>query len=134
MYNKLVELRNQARKAGDKDSVAIYQVALGDMDRVIGSKGKITDKEAEKVIKKIVEGNKEILSHKADPTLERENEILEKLLPKQLTRDETAAILNRSEIEAAGNMGLAMKAAMKQTAGHQVDNKIVSEIVREYLK
>ena len=130
MYDKIKNLRDQARKEQNLVALSIYSVVLGDFDRIIANEGELCLDAAVKVIEKIIKGNNEILNHKKDETLVAENNLLSTLLPKKMTIDEIESALDNKEILESGNIGLAIKVSMSRFKGHYVDKQKVVDIVR----
>ena len=130
MYDKIKNLRDQARKEQNLVALSIYSVVLGDFDRIIANEGELCLDAAVKVIEKIIKGNNEILNHKKDETLVAENNLLSTLLPKKMTIDEIESALDNKEILESGNIGLAIKVSMSRFKGYYVDKQKVVDIVR----
>ena len=64
MYEKIKELRDQARKEQNQVVLSICCVILGDFDRIIANHGEITFDQSVKVLEKLIKGNQEMLKHK----------------------------------------------------------------------
>lgn len=106
-----------AMKSGDHLKRDIFKLVLGEIQSQETRTGKdISDYKIESIIRKLIESNKEVLSHKQDERLSQENAILETLpQTKTMTIEEIEKYLERSgeEIRAANNDGQAMGIAMK---------------------
>jgi len=134
---KLRTQRIQAMKNREVLKKNILGVALGECELAAARQGKIEDTQVEKIIRKIISSNEEVLSHKDDEKLVKENQILEEFLPKQMTAVEVEAFLLNDEsplfeqIRDAGNDGQATGLAVKalRETGQAVDGKIVKEVV-----
>ena len=137
LMEKLRTQRIQAMKDRNAIRKNILSVALGECELAESRQGKIEDTQIEKIIRKIIAGNEEVLSHKDDEKLVKENQILEEFLPKQMTAVEVEAFLLNDEsplfeqIRDVGNDGQATGMAIKalRESGQAVDGKIVKEVV-----
>jgi len=111
-------------------TVRILRVVLGEFQR--GMK-EPSDENCYKIIKKLIESNKEILKTREDSNLIQENNTLELLLPQEITIDEiykelSKVVVQIQESKSDGQaIGIAMK-CLKET-GLLIDSKKVSEIV-----
>jgi uncharacterized protein YqeY len=128
-----------AMKEGRTLEKEILRVALGEIQTEEARGGKQGDELASAVLKKLVKSNRETLEAASNPsqkaTLAEEIAVLESLLPKGLTADEIASLLDpaRDAIRAAGNDGQATGIAMKhlKAQGAAVDGKAVAEAVKK---
>lgn len=105
--------------------------------------GQLSDGDVAAVLQKQAKQRRETLEELAQtnrPDLvaseQAELEVLEEYLPKQLSRDEIAALARQviTDLNAEGprQMGRVMSALMPQVKG-QADGKLVSQVVRELL-
>jgi len=129
----------QAIKAGDTTTKEILRVAVGEITTEAARDGrKGDDDEARAILRKLVKSNEETIGRTVDPdqqaTLRREIEVLAEFLPKALSEDDVAAMLEpvKDALRAAGNDGQATGVAMKhlKTTGATLDGKIVSAAVK----
>lgn len=109
-----------AMKEKNETKKNIYRVVLGEIDTLESRQVKpLSDEGVAKVIRKVVQNNKETLffvkDNSAKETLNTENDILESLLPKTLTTKEIEFLLTelKSKITDANNEGQAIGIAMK---------------------
>ncbi len=119
----------------------VLRVALGDLQTEEARAGELSDADAERILRKMVKSNRETqaaLAGKPDKAgkvavLEKELAILESLLPKTLSAEETEAALApvREILCGAEKDGMATGLAMKhlKTAGAVVDGKLVAQVV-----
>lgn len=117
----------EAMLAKDKERLSILRVVVGEFNRV----GKeVTDDEARKIIKKMVENAKEV-----DNTIEAG--ILSSYLPKQLSTDEleniVSATVQMKGYSSMSDMGQLMKHLSENYHG-RYDGKVAAQIVRYCLK
>ena len=128
-----------AMKRRDEVEKNILQVALGDIQTEAARSGdSVSDEQAGKIVRKIIKSNDESLAVVKDETartkLERENEILQSLLPQTLNVEQIAAALApvADQIKSAGNDGQATGVAMKhlKADGQAVDGKDVAQAVK----
>jgi uncharacterized protein YqeY len=121
-----------ARKAGEKATLSILTVVVGESETLQFSKGHaptVTDEEVIKIIKKLIEDNSSMLAQK--PELANENEILSELLPKMASKDEIRAAL--AGVDLGAKEGQARGIAIKhlKTEGIMAESKDVMEVVAE---
>lgn len=119
----------------------VLRVALGDLQTEEARKGELSDADAERILRKMVKSNREThqaLAGHADKAndlevLDKELAILESLLPKTLSAEETEATLApiADQLRAAEKDGMATGLAMKhlKATGVNVDGKIVAQVV-----
>ena len=154
--NLVESIRSQltaAMKERNEIKKGILRVILGDLSTLESRSGKPpTDEEVKKVIKKLIEGNTETMSHLEKAAtfaippisdtwqkLKEENVILNSFLPKNLPKEEIKDFLNLSsspivfEIQGAKSDGQATGLAMKffKDFDVNIDGKDVSAIVKE---
>lgn len=129
-----------AMKAKDLVAKDILRTALGEIQTAETRGGQSLDDEAAmKLVTKLVKSNEETLKVSQDPDtqakLQRENEILQALLPRLLGVDEIVAILAgvTGAIVAAPAVGPAMGIAMKalKQAGAAVQSPDVNAAVQK---
>jgi len=135
-----------AMKEKRNDEKDILRVALGEIQSVESREGSITEEKCQKILKKIVDSNKQNLDKYSDnmtdeqkEKMEKENEILEKFITKTMTKDQIIFRLYIAgspivlQIEQEPNVGKCIGMAMKyfNSYGDPVDGKVVAEAVRE---
>jgi uncharacterized protein YqeY len=139
MLKEEIRLRiRAAMRARNTTEREILGVALGEIQTVEARKGEITEDETASIVKKLIKSNCETIDAGPDAErtalLERENAILESLLPKALGPEEILAALEtvRDAILAAGDDGQATGIAMKTLKAQSapVDGKSVAEAVK----
>jgi len=121
----------------------LLRVVVGDLETELARHGSLSDKDAEKILRKMVKSNREtyqaLQGHagKSDDLLQLEQElaILESFLPKSLSPEEVEVALAEvaDSIREAAQDGVATGVAMKhlKSSGAVVDGKVVSEVVRK---
>jgi len=136
------QIRARAKEAmKSRDTVAreILRVALGEVQTEEARREQgLDDAAVEKILRKLMKSNTETMQATDDEerraTLERENAVLELLLPKTLSEDEIVAALApiAEEIKAAKADGPATGMAMKHLKSQDaaVDGKTVAAAVR----
>lgn len=138
LMEQLRKDRIQAMK--DKNRVAkdILGVALGEAQLAEARQGKIEDTQVQKIIRKIISSNEEVMKIKADEKLTKENEILEEFLPQMWTEEQITLHLQSVDgmeelLKTAKSSGQATGIAMKalKCADASVDGKIVSKVVSQ---
>lgn len=83
-----------AVKSGDNPKRDILKLVLGEVELITARTGVLpNDDKVFQIIKKIVEANDQVLTHKFDDKLVTENSILKEYLPKMLTLDEIVKAL-----------------------------------------
>jgi len=137
------EIQRQIRvamKDGDTVAKEVLRVALGEVQTIEARTTKpATDEEVAAVVRKLVKSNEETIAASAEgparDTLQRENDVLRALLPKNLdVAGIVAALAGQIEpIKAAKGDGQAMGVAMKalKAQGLAVDAKDVGEAVKQ---
>lgn len=133
LKNDIVTEINVAMKSKDILTRDTLRVLKGDIERMEqGPKGKVevSDSDIIHLTKKMIQGIKETTNNLGEIA------ILEKYLPKQLTKEEIETNLSNiiSELGASGikDMGKVM-AAFKSKYDGMADGKLVSTIVKEKL-
>ena len=131
------QLREDVKQAlRDKNEVKknILRVVIGEVETQESRTNKsFTDEEVEKVLRKMIASNQEVLSSKEDKTLTLENEILSSYLPKLLTQEEIKEHLETIQDDLKeGAEGQAIGKAMKYLKSNSlaVDGKDVSAVVQ----
>ena len=139
LIDKIKEHATFARKTGDKAVLSILTVILGETQTLQFRKGHapiVTDEEVIKIIKKLIESNKETIQLSPDNTrnLIQEIEILSALLPKSANKQEIKAALT-SVVLSGLNEGQAIGKAIKhlKSEGVLAESKDVIEVVKELL-
>ena len=135
LYELIKKLLIQARKSRLADELRIYQVVLGDADRVIANEGSIEDSRLVKIIQKVIAGNNEVLSK--DDTkedLKKENEILNQFVPQMWSEEETSDYVEntlKSEIEKIENQGKAIAFAVTEMQGLPAQKRDIALTVKK---
>lgn len=115
----------------------VLKVVLGEIDTLESRQGKqFTDEDCCRVIKKTLQGVEEMLSYKPDePKFQEEKNILQALLPKEMSVHDLKVSLNAKaeEIKAAKSDGQATGIAMKffKENNIPVDGNVVKKVVTE---
>jgi uncharacterized protein len=129
----------EAMKRRDEVAKNILQVALGDIQSEAARSGAaLNDEQAVRIIKKIMKSNDESLAVVKDPgarsKLERENVLLQGLVPQSLSVEQIVAALGPVEgsIRTAASSGQATGVAMRhlKTTGQPVDGRDVAQAVQ----
>lgn len=128
--NLQVQIREDmlvAMKSRNTETVSILRVVAGEFGRI----GKeVSDDDAIKVIRKMVENAKEMGN-------QDEVEILDKYLPQMLAEGQikviVAGLINKHGFSGMQDMGKVMGEIKKLPSAAQIDGKIASGIVRELL-
>ena len=144
------EIKTQIIQAmRDKDVIRkeILRVVLGEFQTIESRDGQISEERCQKVIRKSIENNKEVIlivqKEEDKEKLEKENEILESFLPKLLTKEEIlfyCIFSNNYEFTEAlqkeKNVGKAIGMVMKyfKEQNLPVNGKDVAEVVKEMKK
>lgn len=138
-----------AMKSGNTVERDVMRVVKGDLDTATARSGKQpTDEEAARIVRKTIEANGETIRLMEGETgcstmhvarkqqLEKENEILNSLLPKTLTQEEIQRILicRIDDIKAAKNDGQATGIAVKylKETGATALGSDVSAVVKKF--
>ena len=116
-----------AMKSRDTETVSLLRVVAGEFGRI----GKdLSDEEATKVIRKMVENAKELGN-------QGEVDILDKYLPKMLGEQQikvlVAGIIQSNSFAGMQDMGKVMGEIKKLPSAAQIDGKIASQFTRELL-
>ena len=121
-----------ARKNKDKAKTNVGLVLIGEVETEAKRNGKdLTDPDIVSKIKKLIDSNREMISHSKDETkvdvLNEEIAFLETFLPKQLSEEELRQIISDSGLD---NIGAIMGHLKKNYAG-QFDGKLASQVAKE---
>ena len=140
LMDQLKERIKSAMKAGNTLERDVFKVALGDLQLQETRQGQtLTDEDVQKGLRKVIKGNREMISAVTDPAvLERMNaeiQILETLLPTTLDPAQIRVVLDAvaEPIRAAGNDGQATGIAMKhlKSQGLAVEGRDVQTVVKQ---
>lgn len=125
-----------ARKATDKIAINILSTALGEIQKQESTK-EISEETKINIIRKIIQANNEVIAYKPEDSkveiLNKENLILESLLPIFGSEDQIRELLSNCELDRS-NFGKAMGTAikyLKENAKFAIDNSIVKKVVEE---
>lgn len=133
-----------AMKSGDNIARGVLRLLSSDIrNEEIAQKKELADNDVLKIIKRNVKNRKEsIEQYKTGGRKdlaeqeEKELEILEKYMPKQMSENEIRKIVSdaikKMEVSGVSDFGKVMGIAMKK-AGGNVDGNVVSGIVKEEL-
>jgi len=139
LTDQIRERVKQAMRSGDTVEKSVLRVALGEIQTEESRSGKTLDDDAVvALLRKLVKSNQDTLAAGPQPErqqiLERENEILQSLLPQTLSAESIQAALEpvRDAVLAAKGDGQATGVAMKhlKSVGASVTGKDVAEAVR----
>ena len=130
MYEKIKELRLEARKSSNKLELLLLTCIQSDCEAIIGRKGKIADDQVIRIVEKLIKASKENQKHRDDPVYQQEIDYLEKFVPNYLTYDEVCDKLKGSSIQSQDNLGLAIKFAMDQMSGETFQKQHVVDYVK----
>lgn len=134
----------EAMKSGDSDKVAVLRMLNASLKNRQIEKGKdaeLTEEETMQVLTREAKKRKEAVEafEKGGRPELAENEkkelsIIEAYLPKQMSREEVAAAVEKilAGLSDKSNQGLVMKAVMGELKG-KADGKMISEAVKEKL-
>jgi|GEM_PF-1046361 hypothetical protein len=136
MLAKLREKLMQARKAGRADEMSTLQVLIGEVTTLEARNIKINDEECERVIRKVIEADKETLSLMKETESDNAKKLLAEvdylsaLLPKTLSVAEIVEQLasQAEAVKSARNEGQAVGVAMKYFKNNSV--KVLGEDVK----
>ena len=102
LYDTVKRMRLDARKAKNTVAATVLGVLIGELDKAsekARSQSKdFTDTDTIAMVKKLIQSNNDTLKHRVYPALIEENEILETLLPKQLSEDQLRTIIATNEL------------------------------------
>lgn len=144
LEQKLKEDLKNAMKAGDSARVGVFRMLNSALQNRRIEKGKdavLSDEEVMEVLRREQKKRKESIEafEKGGRPELAENEkselaIIEVYLPKQMSREETVAAVEKilAGVADKSNAGLVMKAVMQELKG-KAEGKLISEIVKEKL-
>ena len=144
MKERILEDLKQAMKKQDKETLAVIRMVKGAITlEEINTKKELTDDEVISIIAKQIKTRKESIEdfkrgNREDLIIQTENEIkiLNKYMPKQLSKEEIENIINSifDELKPASisDMGSIMKEAKNRLNG-QADMSEVSKIIKDKL-
>lgn len=130
----------QAMKSGDVIAKEVLRVAMGEITTDAARDGrKGDDDEARAIVKKLAKSIEETRAQETDTEKQaactREIEVLSEFLPKSLSEDDVAKLLEpvAEAVRAAANEGAATGVAMKhlKSSGAAVEGKTVQAAVRK---
>jgi uncharacterized protein YqeY len=102
LYDTVKRMRLDARKAKNTVAATVLGVLIGELDKASekarSQSKEFTDTDTIGFVKKLIQSNNETLKHRVYPALIEENEILEGLLPKQLSEDQIRTIIATNEL------------------------------------
>lgn len=134
-----------AMKQKNQSTLSVCRVALGEIQTIESRNGSISEEEAQKILRKMIQSNTEMIECSKDlnriNSLKVENEILDSLLPKLWSKNEIVAFFLNEDgpefeiIQEANNFGAAMGLAMKalKKANALIEGKTVKQAV-EYIR
>ena len=129
LFEQLKADRVTARKAKDAISISILTTLVGELEGIAKRSGnEITDNSVIDICKKFIDNNLitlgfQVTTESADELM-RENVVLSRYIPKQLTADELRSIIAASGIS---NKGLIMK-HLKANYNGQYDGTVASKL------
>ena len=138
------EKLKEAMKSHDEDGKRVYRMILSSVKFAEKTSGKeLDDKEVVEILQKELKIRKETLAEaqkagreESISEAEKDIQVIEPLLPKQMTEEEVKSVIQRiiKEVGAvsAADMGKVMKAAMPELKG-LAPNDMISKIVKESL-
>lgn len=131
MLENLRKLLKEARKAGNKIHMKLLQCIIAEADLLVARNGKVNEQEIENIVLKFIKNNNETIAIISRPYIE-ENQYMESLIPKFLTKDEIKAALANADV-LGKNAGQATGIAVKylKDLGLKAQGKDVSEAIKE---
>jgi uncharacterized protein len=146
LHDRLTEDLKLAMKARDQlrmDVIRMIKAAV--LNKEVELKKDLDDAEMSRIMTTMIKQRKESVEQyekgQRAELAEKERQeisIIETYLPKALSADELAqavdAVIRETGAMSAKDMGVVMKAVMARFAGHPVDGKQVSDLVRSKLK
>lgn len=144
LQQKLIQDLKEAMKSGNADKVGVLRMLNAALHNQVIAKGKdavLTNEEVMRVLLREAKKRKESVEafqKGGRPELaEKERAelvLLEVYLPKQMSREEVAAAVEKvlAGLADKSNQGLVMKAVMAELKG-KADGKMISEVVKEKL-
>lgn len=102
LYDTVKRMRLDARKAKNTVAATVLGVLIGELDKASekarSQSREFTDTDVIGFVKKLIQSNNDTLKHRLYPALIEENEILESLLPVQLTELEIRSIICENDL------------------------------------
>ena len=144
LQEKLTQELKEAMKSGNADKVGVLRMLNAALHNQAIAKGKdavLTDEEVMEVLRREAKKRKEsVEAFTKGGRLElaekerAELVLIEVYLPKQMSREEVAAAVEKilAGLADKSNQGLVMKAVMQELKG-KADGKMISEVVKEKL-
>ena len=144
IQDKLNQDLKEAMKSGNADKVGVLRLLNAALHNQAIAKGKdavLTDEEVMEVLRREAKKRKEsVEAFTKGGRLElaekerAELVLIEVYLPKQMSREEVAAAVEKilAGLADKSNQGLVMKAVMQELKG-KADGKMISEVVKEKL-
>ena len=144
LLKKISDDIKSAMKSGDSFRLGVLRMvnsALKNKEIEKGKDSKLTDEEVLQILTKEAKKRKEAAEafmnggrQEMAENEKKELAIIEAYLPKQMSREETAAMVEKAleGVSDKSNFGLVMKEVMKDLKG-KADAKVISEIIKEKL-
>lgn len=144
MKNQILEDLKSAMKNKDKETLSVIRMVKGAIQMSeLDKKRELTDDEVIGVISKEIKTRKEAIKEfekgAREDLIQKNNaeiKILEKYLPKQLTKEELESVINKAfelvKPESIKDMGKVMKEVKPQVVG-KADMGEVSKLIKEKL-
>ena len=144
IQDKLNQDLKEAMKSGNADKVGVLRLLNAALHNQAIAKGKdavLTDEEVMEVLRREAKKRKESVeafTKGGRPELAGKERVelvlIEVYLPKQMSREEVAAAVEKilAGLADKSNQGLVMKAVMQELKG-KADGKMISEVVKEKL-
>lgn len=144
MKNQILEDLKSAMKNKDKETLSVIRMVKGAIQMSeLDKKRELTDDEVLGVISKEIKTRKEAIKEfekgAREDLIQKNNaeiKILEKYLPKQLTKEELESVINKAfelvKPESIKDMGKVMKEVKPQVVG-KADMGEVSKLIKEKL-
>ena len=138
------EKLKDAMRAHDEDGKRVYRMILSSVKFAEKTEGKeLDDAEVTRILQKELKIRKETLAEaqksgrdEAGAEAAKDIELIEPLLPKQMSEDELRAVvqsvIDEIGVQSPADMGKVMKAQMPKVKG-QAPNDMISRIVKEML-
>lgn len=145
LYEQIREDMKSAMKAGEKGRLETLRFILSGLNGAQKEKemkeaaAKLTDAETVSVLQKEAKRRKESIElfrqGKRDDLVEKEEAglaVIQTYLPKELSRDEIAGIVDESRARGFNDFNALMRETMKAAAG-RADGKLVGDVIKEKL-
>lgn len=137
MFETLKAKSLAARKAKDKPTLMVLSTLIGNLQanaKMVDGVKVVTDDAAVSMIRYNLKGLNEMIKHAPDDEeVKFEIDLLQSLLPKQLTEDELRAAIAQIIEGGAMNMGMVMKELKAQYTG-LYDGRTASSMVKAALE